>query len=237
MTKNDSVEYIIADRLLKKISSSNEAYDCTITGKDASGNTWNVETEKAVLNREILCPFEFSLVPQHRVSRYSKDTVFTSVGYAIGVGQKIKLGAGSNVDGDFKFIRINSNSAFHYTSTTGDRRGANSANSAPSSIAGLQFKVVRVERRGTRNNGTTDYLIVNSLAGSLLRYEIDIERAVKFGEVELPKEYQSAPTASTTIIQQAPSVADELLKLKKLKDEGILTEDEFQEQKKKLLSK
>jgi hypothetical protein len=37
------------------------------------------------------------------------------------------------------------------------------------------------------------------------------------------------------IINNAPSMTDELLKLKKLKDDGILTEDEYQVQKKKLL--
>ena len=37
-----------------------------------------------------------------------------------------------------------------------------------------------------------------------------------------------------TDIQQNVSVADELIKLKKLKDEGVITEEEYQVQKKKL---
>lgn len=50
------------------------------------------------------------------------------------------------------------------------------------------------------------------------------------------KESQKNATLSTAT-QQAPSVADELIKLAALKEQGILTESEFQEQKQKILNR
>ena len=47
---------------------------------------------------------------------------------------------------------------------------------------------------------------------------------------------QTAPTSTQPIVAQPSSVADELTKLAKLKADGILTEEEFQAQKAKLLS-
>ena len=47
---------------------------------------------------------------------------------------------------------------------------------------------------------------------------------------------QVAPIVSRPAISKEPSVADELIKLAKLKADGILTEEEFQAQKAKLLS-
>ena len=49
-----------------------------------------------------------------------------------------------------------------------------------------------------------------------------------------------SPTASQSLVQHVPSytsVADELTKLAKLKEDGILTDDEFRAQKEKLLNR
>lgn len=57
------------------------------------------------------------------------------------------------------------------------------------------------------------------------------------------KEKKSVPTVSTpasstpTVSTSFPSVADELIKLKSLLDAGALTEEEFEEQKRRLLEK
>ncbi|HVZ55670.1 MAG TPA: SHOCT domain-containing protein [Chitinophagaceae bacterium] len=42
-------------------------------------------------------------------------------------------------------------------------------------------------------------------------------------------------TNNTTIIEQKASTADELAKLKKLMDDGVITTEEFEAQQKKLL--
>jgi len=54
------------------------------------------------------------------------------------------------------------------------------------------------------------------------------------GSVTEPILQQSAEAPATKVVQQG-SMADELRKLSELKDSGILTEAEFEEQKAKLL--
>jgi hypothetical protein len=74
----------------------------------------------------------------------------------------------------------------------------------------------------------------------LSRYVIDIENAIEAKELDVPKEYAIAekkPEAPSVTVKQEISVADELTKLKKLYDDGVLTKEEYEAQKKKLLDK
>jgi Short C-terminal domain len=54
---------------------------------------------------------------------------------------------------------------------------------------------------------------------------------------ELVMEEEPAETSSTVIVQNEFSVADELVKLADLKDKGIITQEEFERQKAKLLER
>jgi uncharacterized membrane protein YdbT with pleckstrin-like domain len=65
-----------------------------------------------------------------------------------------------------------------------------------------------------------------------------------FGDVRKPEHVQKAIYETTEANQQrmrgpgsAPSMADELAKLDRLRDEGVLSEDEFQAQKARLLNR
>ena len=57
-----------------------------------------------------------------------------------------------------------------------------------------------------------------------------------FDEIVYPEEYKPKKAEAP---QQTPviSIADEILKLKKLLDDGVLTKEEFETQKKKILEK
>ncbi|MBD2755082.1 SHOCT domain-containing protein [Spirosoma sp. BT704] len=84
---------------------------------------------------------------------------------------------------------------------------------------------------GTKRSGFTVAAIVGT--GGLVRYLIEVENALESSEIILPVRYRK----NVNQANPAPiSVADELLKLKQLLDAGALTQDEFNQQKKKLLS-
>lgn len=82
-----------------------------------------------------------------------KDTLFTKSGFKVAVGDKIKIGTGSMPDGDFKFKRTNSGSLFAYYSNTGYQGLANQANALSRSSSGLQYKVIRIDKRGDKKHG------------------------------------------------------------------------------------
>jgi hypothetical protein len=92
--------------------------------------------------------------------------------------------------------------------------------------SGKEFTIVRLEKRGDENHGYTYYAVV---AGTP-RYEVDIENAIASGE--LIDSTRIKPGLAIHF-----SVADELIKFKKLMNDGLLTSEEFTAEKKKLLNK
>jgi len=176
----------------------------------------------------ILCAVSFIAKAQQPSSpRIENDSLYTSSGMVVGKGQKIKLGLGTMPDGNFKFIRINSSSIFHNSEIGNYNSGynANNVNSMNRRQSGREFTVIRLEKRGDDEHGYTYYVVV---AGTP-RYEVDIENAIASGELV-------GPYRNKTALAIPFSVADELGKFKKLLDEGLLTNEEFVAQKKKLLS-
>ena len=158
------------------------------------------------------------------------DTLFTTSGYYLAKGFNIKIGVGSTDDGDFKFIRINKGSVFKGYSA--NQSLANSANSFPRDQAGLYYRVNKIEARGNEKRGYVYYIKISK---GMINYEVDIENAIRQGEVELPTEARKKNNEPTTEANINFSIADELKKLKGLLDEGVLSQEEFDLQKKKLL--
>ena len=64
---------------------------------------------------------------------------------------------------------------------------------------------------------------------------MDIDNAINSAEIVVPEEFRPKQKPLVVEMNQNISVADELIKLKKLMDEGVITNEEFQSQKKKLL--
>jgi Short C-terminal domain len=163
------------------------------------------------------------------------DTLFTTSGYKIVEKQDIKIGTGSMPDGDFKFVRINSASWFAYHSNTGYNGFVNQANSFSRSQSGLNYKIKSIEKRRNKKHG---YVYYAKIGSGIINYEIDVENAIASGELNVPDEFKpKTKTAVVVEVKQQVSVADELAKLKKLSDDGILTQEEYEAQKKKLLEK
>ena len=164
-----------------------------------------------------------------------RETVQISDKVKFSVGDDIKVGTGSTDDGSFKYIRINSASWTHFSSTDGPNgRGANQANSLPSNFSGHLMHIKKIRRDGNEKRGYVVYLVLGG--GTMTNYECDIVRAVNVGEIECDG-CVSKKNTPTVIVNNSGSTADELIKLKKLKDDGVITQEEFDMQKKKLLNK
>lgn len=167
-------------------------------------------------------------------TRLVGDTLITNVGFKIVENQELTIGTGGMPDGDFKFIRISSTSMFQYTSNNGNNTGKNQANALTRSASGKHYKVVRIDKRGSKKRGYSFYPIINVGA---TRYEVDIDNAVASGEIKVPDQFLPKKESPVVVVKQEISVADELTKLKKLYDDGVLTKEEYDAQKKKLLEK
>jgi hypothetical protein len=126
-------------------------------------------------------------------------------------GDSIVIGKGTAPSGDFTYI----------TKTLGriPLKG---------SSGNVSALIQRIRWIGNSKKGFIFYLVVKSKDLDNY-YDVDIKNAVASGEV-LSKDPNFIPQRKPNLI------ADELIKLKALLDAGVLTRDEFEMQKKKLLS-
>jgi len=92
-------------------------------------------------------------------------------------------------------------------------------------FSGKKLKIKELNPRGSSRTGIKYEVI---LAGPRKDYRCDLWNGLESGEIVITTYERSNP---------GKSIADELIKLKRLKDEGVLTEEEFIEQKQKLLSR
>lgn len=159
-------------------------------------------------------------------SYISNDTFYFDNNIYLVEGQDIKLGTGTMPDGDFKYITTSRN---NWAAASSDGKLYN----VGAKWSGHFFRIKRIYEYGNKRRGYTTYLILGG--GNLVNYECDVINAIKSGEIEIAG--YTPHNGQAVIIQQPVSKADELKKLKDLKDQGILTEEEFQEEKKKILSK
>ncbi len=139
----------------------------------------------------------------------------------------IKLGIGTLPNGDFKYISFSRNN--WVSAMNADPR----ANYLGAKWTGHLFKVKGFIEYGNKRRGYTYYLRLGG--GNIVDYECDIINALRTGEVVV--EGYTPPSQRPVIVEQNSSVADELKKLKELKDQGVLTQEEFDAQKQKLLNK
>ena len=93
---------------------------------------------------------------------------------------------------------------------------------------------MRIDKRGTKKHGFVYYPIINVGA---IRFEVDIDNAIASGELSVPDEFKPKKDLATVVVKQETSLADELAKLKKLYSDSVLTKEEYEAAKKKLLEK
>ena len=135
-------------------------------------------------------------------------------------GDTIKVGLGSMPDGNFKYIQIN-----QLLPGPPDPRRSNSM-TARKDMSGSGYVIKKIQN--VKQMGGGEKTVITIRTGGLPTCDIWIEEAIAVCEVTpCNNQKSSAPVAS---------VADELLKLKKLLDAGGITQAEYDTQKKKLLA-
>jgi hypothetical protein len=136
------------------------------------------------------------------------------------VGDTVKVGLGSMPDGNFKYVYIN-----QLLPTPPDPRRSNNMN-AHKDMSGSGYVIKRIVN--AKQPSGSGKVIFTIRTGGIPTCDIWIEEAIASCEV--------TPCGSKGGANPQFSVADELLKLKKLLDSGAITQAEYDAQKKKLLS-
>ncbi|KQN19629.1 serine protease [Sphingomonas sp. Leaf33] len=113
------------------------------------------------------------------------------------------------------------------------------------SKAGLQVGDLVTHIAGKQFKNTDDYLDATAKAAKTENYEVQVTRAGKSMKVLVPRAFRAPITQGVAAVSEpvtpvpagGMSIADELAKLAKLKEQGLLTDAEFDAQKKKLLDR
>ncbi len=137
------------------------------------------------------------------------------------VRDTIKLGLGSNPNGEFTYLKIGGwgavlNATYSNPGTTVNNVGSGYAHS------NVIIKKIKFYReRGAKKV----YFVV--AGGNITNYNLMIEEAIATCEIDDCHGKSNAQT----------SVSDQLLRMSKLLDDGLITKDEFEKLKRKLLEK
>lgn len=111
--------------------------------------------------------------------------------------------------------------------------------------AGLKEGDIVTQVAGKRFKAYDDYLDATAKAAEKPAYEVEVIRDGKPANLSFERAFRPrwteqvvavAETAAGPVATPSSSVADELTKLAKLKADGLLTDAEFEAQKKKLLA-
>lgn len=153
---------------------------------------------------------------QKKVEKLEEFTASNGITYKI--GDEVKLGRGSDTNGKFVYVNIGG----WAVSANPEENRLGAANS------GLLVTIKKINKYNyKRYKGV--YFTVGG--GNITNYTIDIESAIKTCEVEnCTKEVQKVEVVGNTSDKY-----DQLKKIKKLLDEGVLTQEEYDAEKKKIL--
>ena len=146
----------------------------------------------------------------------SLDSYTASNGITYSVGDEVKLGKGSDSDGKFVYVTIGG-----WAVSTNPE-----ANRLPAANAGL---IVTIKKIKKYNKKRMKKVVLTVGGGNITNYLIDLENAIDKCEIE------NCVDDKQEVSSQEPDKYDKIKKLKDLLDEGILTKDEYESEKKKLL--
>lgn len=151
-----------------------------------------------------------TLIYSQKKEKLEEYTASNGITYK--VGDTFKLGQGSDTNGQFVYVNMGG-----WMASTDPQ-----ATRLPAANAGLILTVKKIKQYNSKRFKGV-YFTVGG--GNITNYVVDIENAIKTCEVEICNK----ETVSSY------DKYDQLAKLKKLLDEGVLTKEEFESEKKKIL--
>lgn len=170
---------------------------------------------KKILFILLLCPF---ISPaQKSLGRYENDTLYTSNGFKIYKGQTLQFGKATGSAGRFRYVNIKNDvpPAALANNTIVVKRMKNFGISA---LGNGYIEIIGTMKFSDGSKGYVDiHMAFDKVMESLPGFQ---------GELIVPEEFRN---------KQKLSVADEISKLNKLYMDGIITKEQFEEQKAILL--
>lgn len=165
-------------------------------------------------------------IAQNKVEKLNEYTASNGITYKI--GDEIRLGRGSDTNG--RFVYVNMAGWLAAASATNDANYNANQNRLGAVNAGLIVTVKKIKKYNSKRYKGVFFTIGG---GNITNYSLDIENAIKTCEVEnCTKEVQKVKVVGNTTDKY-----DQLKKLKELLDSGVLTQVEYDAEKKKILEK
>ncbi len=161
--------------------------------------------------------FVFVSANAQKVEKLKKYKASNGIIYK--VGDQIKLGRGSGANGAFVYVTMGGWAMIESGKITP---------LAPSN-AGLIVKIKKIKKYNYKHYKGV-YFTVGG--GNITNYNIDIENAIAAGEIQSPINKKLTQEKNNNNNDKY----DELLKIKKLFDMGVLTKEEYEAEKKKILN-
>jgi Short C-terminal domain len=156
---------------------------------------------------------------QKSESKFENDTLYTTSGFKIYKGQTLHFGKGTRADGKFRFINIKSDLSSY--SLANNSIFIKKLKNYGISVLGNGY--IEIVGTITFKDGSKGYIDIH------MAFDRAIENSLNLpSELLVPDEFRN---------KKRLSVADEIIKLNKLYEDGMLSKEEFETQKKKLLDK
>lgn len=145
----------------------------------------------------------------------------TAGGTLVHIGDTLHLGRGTSPNGEFQYVYVPENMF-----TGGKQTNFN----AQMGNLSVRVKDIRVQHSRSFGDKTVAVIKATTMNGC-----IDLNQAERSGEIITPNTPATAPVAGIASVGGTSSTADEIIKLRKLYDQKVLTKAEYDAQKAKLL--
>lgn len=154
----------------------------------------------------LLCAITYGQKKRERVERYVDKN-----GYEYVIGEELILNEGSAPDGSFNYVTV--------------LNALGGSSKADAGFSGHKFKIGTITKLNTRSKKRVD---LTGIRGALI-FSINLTAAVNSCEVG-----DCSNTSNSVVVQESDKY-DKLSKLKKLLDQGVISQEEFDIEKKKVL--
>lgn len=171
--------------------------------------------------------------PKVALKEIAKSGYKMDNGWVWETGDTVYFGKGTLPTKHFAFVYESETSWYN---VLGGPKSGNDAMNDRISLKSNEAKrgvIKKITLTGTEKGGYTAIAVVG--LGGAANYWIEIDNAVESGEIRSPKQYGVNHPAEQPA-PGSPSKTDQLKALKKLLDDGTLTQKEFDAEKKKILN-